>query len=78
MKLLIATRNLDKLKEIQAVFQVEGLELVSASAFPDMPDVIEDGDTLEANAIKKAKEDLEQDHVCTRSVFVIELFPFDE
>ncbi|MEM7392191.1 MAG: XTP/dITP diphosphatase [Verrucomicrobiota bacterium] len=54
MKLLIATRNRDKLKEIKAVFDLPQLELVSADEVPDMPEVVEDGDTLEANAIKKA------------------------
>ena len=54
MKLLIATRNPDKLKEIKACFQVPQLEVVSALEFPDLPEVEEDGDTLEANAIKKA------------------------
>lgn len=54
MKLLIATRNAHKLEEIQAIFNVPGLEIVSAFDFPDIPDVVEDGETLEANAIKKA------------------------
>lgn len=54
MKLLIATRNAHKLAEIQQIFPVQGLELVSALDFPDIPDVVEDGQTLEANAVKKA------------------------
>ncbi len=56
MKLVIATRNANKLKEIQAIFNFQGLEICSAFDFPDFPDVIEDGNTLEANAIKKATE----------------------
>lgn len=56
MKLIIATRNAHKLEEIHAVFNFQGLEVLSAFDFPEIPDVVEDGDTLEANAIKKAVE----------------------
>ncbi|MEN7974004.1 MAG: XTP/dITP diphosphatase, partial [Verrucomicrobiota bacterium] len=56
MKLVIATRNAHKLEEIRAIFDFQGLEVLSAFDFPDIPDVVEDGDTLEANAIKKAVE----------------------
>ena len=54
MKLVIATRNKHKLEEICAIFDFPGLEVVSSFDFPDIPDVEEDGDTFEANAIKKA------------------------
>jgi XTP/dITP diphosphohydrolase len=56
MKLVIATRNPHKLEEIRAIFDFQGLEICSAIDFPDIPDVVEDGDTLEANAVKKATE----------------------
>jgi XTP/dITP diphosphohydrolase len=64
MKLLIATRNAHKLEEIRAIFNFpfdntqgrQGLEIVSAFDFPDVPDTIEDRDTFEGNAIKKAQE----------------------
>ncbi|MCU0857682.1 MAG: XTP/dITP diphosphatase [Pontiellaceae bacterium] len=56
MKLVIATRNPHKLEEIHAIFNFQGLEVCSAFDFPHIPDVIEDGETLEANAIKKAVE----------------------
>jgi len=54
MKLLIATRNPHKLEEICAIFDLPHLEIVSALDYPDIPDVVEDGATLEANAVKKA------------------------
>lgn len=54
MKLLIATRNPHKLSEIREIFDLPEREFVSALDFPDIPDVVEDGATLEANAIKKA------------------------
>jgi XTP/dITP diphosphohydrolase len=56
MKLVIATRNAHKLEEIHAIFDFQRLEVCSAFDFPHIPDVVEDGDTLEANAIKKAVE----------------------
>jgi len=56
MKLVIATRNRHKWTEIQALFYAPGLEILSAFDFPDLPDVIEDGATLEENALKKARE----------------------
>ena len=55
MKLLIATRNAHKLQEITALFAGHGLTIVSALDYPDIPDVEEDGKTLEANACKKAE-----------------------
>lgn len=54
MKILIATRNPGKLTEIQAVFQVPGLELLTINDVPNAPEVVEDGDTFVINAIKKA------------------------
>ena len=54
MKLIVATRNFHKLQEIKTIFSITGLDLVSALDFPNMPDVVEDGKTLEENAAKKA------------------------
>ncbi len=56
MKLVIATRNAHKLEEIRSIFDFKNLEVRSAFDFPEIPDVVEDGDTLEANAIKKSVE----------------------
>src|SRR5690606_7612393 len=35
---------------------VEGVELVGLDAFPDAPDVVEDADTFEGNAIEKVRQ----------------------
>jgi len=56
MKFVIATRNAHKLEEIRAIFNTGGLDVCSALDFPDIPDTVEDRDTLEGNAIKKARE----------------------
>jgi len=56
MKILIASRNEHKIQEIQEIFDLPGVEWVSTAEFPEVADVVEDGDTFEANAIKKATE----------------------
>ena len=54
MKLLVATRNPYKLKEIREIISRPSLELVSVAEFGPLPEVVEDGATFEANALKKA------------------------
>ena len=55
MKLVLATRNQDKVREISEILKIEdGIELLSLHNYPDAPDVVEDGKTYEENAIKKA------------------------
>jgi XTP/dITP diphosphohydrolase len=55
-RLNLATRNPDKVKEIRIILDDPKLELVSLLDFPGMGDIVEDGETLEANALKKARE----------------------
>lgn len=56
MKLLIATRNRHKLEEIRQIFKMDKLELVAADDVEGLPeDVVEDAETFEGNAIKKAR-----------------------
>lgn len=54
MKLVIATRNPHKIREIRAILQIPGLELLSAGDFPGVPEIPEDGETFQENAVKKA------------------------
>ena len=55
-KLVIATRNPDKLREIRAILQALPIKIVSsAELLPDF-DVVEDQDTILGNALKKALE----------------------
>jgi XTP/dITP diphosphohydrolase len=57
-RLLLATRNAHKVGELQAILSGTGVEvsLIGLDAFPDLPDVVEDGLTFAANAVKKARE----------------------
>jgi len=56
MKLIVATRNKDKLREIKELLKGLGVDVFSLDSFKDAPDVIEDGKTLKDNAVKKAVE----------------------
>ena len=56
MKLALATHNRDKITEIKALLQELPIEILTFSEFDHFPDVIEDRDTLEGNAEKKARE----------------------
>jgi len=54
MKILISSNNQDKINEIRAIFQLPDVDLVTLDSFPNAPDVVEDGNTLYENALKKA------------------------
>ncbi len=54
-KLVMATHNRDKFKEMRKALEGLGWEIVAAFDFPGMPEVEEDGKTLEENSLKKAK-----------------------
>ncbi len=54
MDLLIATKNKGKILEVETYLKGMGFKLYSLMNLKDVPDVIEDGKTLEDNAVKKA------------------------
>ena len=54
-ELVLATRNHDKVIELVALLGNLGITIRTLDEFPDAPDVVEDGDTCEANAVKKAR-----------------------
>jgi len=54
-KLVLATRNSDKIIEIKDILRRLNLEIITVADFGNVPEVIEDGNTIEANAVKKAK-----------------------
>ncbi len=56
MKLLIATANPEKRKELEALLAGLAVEVLTLRDRPDAPHVVEDGATLEENAAKKASE----------------------
>ena len=54
-ELVLATRNRHKGEELAALLGGLGITIRTLDEFPDAPEVVEDGDTCEANAIKKAR-----------------------
>jgi XTP/dITP diphosphohydrolase len=56
MKLLVATGNQGKLKEIRKLLEDSAIEIVGLDQLTNPPEAIEDGTTFSANAQKKALE----------------------
>ena len=54
-QIVLATHNPDKRAEIAALLSDLGMGVRSLAEFPGAPEVVEDGRTCEANAMKKAK-----------------------
>ena len=55
MKVVIATHNKDKLKELKKGLSTLNIDLLDLFSFPQIGEIIEDGNTLEENALIKAK-----------------------
>ncbi|MDN4753314.1 non-canonical purine NTP diphosphatase [Porphyromonadaceae bacterium W3.11] len=64
-KLLVATHNKHKLHEIKDILDREGvnIELVSLFDLHDFEDIPEDGNTLEDNALQKARTVYQRHHL---------------
>lgn len=56
MQIVLATRNQHKKQELLALLQDVSVAIKTLDDFPQAPDVVEDGATCEANAMKKAVE----------------------
>ena len=54
-KIVLASKNADKVKEIRRLLGSFPLEVLSLADFSDMPDAVEDGLTFEDNALIKAR-----------------------
>ena len=54
-ELVLATRNPHKGAELVALLSDLGIRIRTLAEFPDAPEVAEDGQTCEANAVKKAQ-----------------------
>lgn len=51
---MLATRNPDKGRELEALLKDLDIRIRTLAEFPAAPEVVEDGETCEANAVKKA------------------------
>jgi XTP/dITP diphosphohydrolase len=55
MRLVLATNNKDKIREIRELLKNLPIEILTCDDFEDFPEIEETGETLEANAILKAR-----------------------
>lgn len=55
MEIVLASRNRKKVVEIERILAGQPIEVRSLDDFPDCPEVEEDQDTFDGNAIKKAR-----------------------
>ena len=55
MRIIIASHNAHKVREIQQILEDTPIQVVSLDAYPDVPEAPEDHDTFEANALQKAE-----------------------
>jgi len=55
MKIVFASRNEGKIKEIKAMLLGTDIELISLNSYTDVPEIAEDGQSFLENALKKAK-----------------------
>ncbi len=55
MKAVIATRNRGKIRELKELLADFGLDILPLDHFPQVREIVEDGDTFFENAMKKAK-----------------------
>ncbi len=55
-RLVLATRNAGKVRELAALLGPLGVEVVSLADYPEIGEIPEEGDTFQENAIFKARE----------------------
>jgi XTP/dITP diphosphohydrolase len=55
-RLVIASRNSGKLREIGDLLAVHGVAVIGIASFPGVPEIVEDGASFAENAAKKAAE----------------------
>ena len=55
MKIVFATGNIGKVKEVREMLDGMGIEFVSLSDYAHVPEIVEDGKSFLENALKKAK-----------------------
>jgi len=64
MTIVVATRNPDKVKEIESILRGLDVSLVTLDRFSDVEAVVEDGLTVEENALKKARAVRDATEMC--------------
>ena len=62
LSVVLATRNPGKVAEISSILSGLPLQIKSLLELPELPEIVEDQDTLEGNALKKARHVYAQLH----------------
>lgn len=55
MKIVFASGNEGKVKEVKSMLEGTEIELISLNSYEDVPEIVEDGISFLANALKKAR-----------------------
>ena len=55
MKIILATHNIDKCKELQKSLNNQSVEIVTLKSYPSISEIVEDGQTLLENAFIKSR-----------------------
>ena len=55
MKIILATHNIDKCKELQKSLNNQSVEIVTLKAYPSISEIVENGQTLLENAFIKSR-----------------------
>tara|TARA_B100002051_G_C16745009_1_gene646977 strand:- start:9672 stop:10268 length:597 start_codon:yes stop_codon:yes gene_type:complete len=55
MKIILATHNIDKCKELQKSLNNPSIDIVTLKAYPTIGEIVEDGQTLTENAFIKSR-----------------------
>jgi len=63
VKVLFASKNKGKIREVKKILAGAGIEVLSLSDFENVPDVVEDRETFLDNSKKKAKEIYHRFHI---------------
>ena len=63
MKLVLATHNKDKCAEMAAILGEFPIDLLTLEAFPEIGEIIEDGNSLQENVLIKARAVFKQTHL---------------
>ena len=64
-QLLLATRNKDKVSELHSLLVDADCQLLTLDEFPQIGETVEDGETLEENAVKKARQSFQVANIPT-------------
>lgn len=56
MKIVLASRNANKVREVAQFLAPHDIEVISLNEFPGLPEIVEDGETFKDNAVIKATQ----------------------